>query len=345
LAGVYQLRHLFTEVLDLCAIPARYFFEVLANFATNDQHREKLEEFSSSSLEGKDALYEYCKFERRTCSEVLWDFFSARPPLEVLVNIIPRHCPRRYSIASAPAHPDADAGWFAQYLRATPCSNPVARALPEAAAAVVAQEAAQTLELCVAVVQYKTRLQREIEGVCSAYLRGMEVGAPVRVEIERGSLTLPEDDVPLIMICPGTGLSPCRSLVQERHRRVRGTSRGFRDLMFLGFRNHEKDYLFGEEWAAYSDWLDVHVAFSRDAASNATPYVQHKLEEHGRAVGELILKGARVYVCGRAHPMPAQVFDALVKCLCTQDGFTEEAATQHLQKMQRSSAYINDTWG
>ena len=41
------------------------------------------------------------KQERRTVAELLWDFWSARPPLPVLLALIPALRPRRYSIASA----------------------------------------------------------------------------------------------------------------------------------------------------------------------------------------------------------------------------------------------------
>lgn len=47
----------------------------------------------------------------------------------------------------------------------------------------------------------------------------------------------------------------------EKMRRVKRC----KDLLFLGFRCEEADYLFSEEWGRYSEWLDVHVAFSRDA--------------------------------------------------------------------------------
>ena len=64
-------------------------------------HRAKLEEFGGKGLEAKAAFYEYVKQERRTVAELLWDFWSARPPLPVLLALIPALRPRRYSIASA----------------------------------------------------------------------------------------------------------------------------------------------------------------------------------------------------------------------------------------------------
>lgn len=36
------------------------------------------------------------------------------------------------------------------------------------------------------------------------------------------------------------------------------------DLMFLGFRHQDGDFLYGHEWSNFKTWLSVHVAFSRD---------------------------------------------------------------------------------
>ena len=37
-----------------------------------------------------------------------------------------------------------------------------------------------------------------------------------------------------------------------------------KDLMFLGFRHQDGDFLYGQEWSTFSSWLSIHIAFSRD---------------------------------------------------------------------------------
>ena len=44
-----------------------------------------------------------------------------------------------------------------------------------------------------------------------------------------------------------------------------------------------------------------------------------------------------IFVCGRSHPMPSQVFDAFVEAL-ELSGMTKEAATSRLRGMQRNLA-------
>eukprot|EP00439_Symbiodinium_sp_Y106_P072537 s3007_g13.t1 len=65
-----SLRELFSRYLDVTAVPSRYFFHVLSLHTQDELHKKKLSEFASRSLEAKDALYEYCKRERRSAAEV-----------------------------------------------------------------------------------------------------------------------------------------------------------------------------------------------------------------------------------------------------------------------------------
>lgn len=63
--------------------------------------------------------------------------------------------------------------------------------------------------------------------------------------------------------CPTDGDGEAGS-VYIRDARLRRVKK-CRDLLFLGFRSECSDFLFSSEWKGlYSDWLDVHVAFSRE---------------------------------------------------------------------------------
>jgi len=160
------------------------------------------------------------------------------------------------------------------------------------------------------------------------------------------------------MICPGTGLSPCRALLQ--HRYIQWTQLGSdnrptqlkikkqvrqKDLLFLGFRNKEKDFLYGSEWEHFEEVADIHVAFSRDDPYKKF-YVQDCIEVYGRQVSSLLVHhGAFVYVCGQSHPMPSQVRSCLVSVLEAHQGCTNDEAEAFLLNMERQNRYICDTWG
>lgn len=77
------LEQVFSTYVDIMAVPPRHFFHILSLHTDDAQHKRKLAEFASKTLEAKDALYEYCKREKRSVAEVMWDFWTARPPLDL----------------------------------------------------------------------------------------------------------------------------------------------------------------------------------------------------------------------------------------------------------------------
>uniref|UniRef100_A0A0G4FWH7 Flavodoxin-like domain-containing protein n=1 Tax=Chromera velia CCMP2878 TaxID=1169474 RepID=A0A0G4FWH7_9ALVE len=434
--------------VDSEAVPTRWFFRFLSFYCDDQMQKEKLEEMSSKTLEGKDLFYEYCKQERRSCAEVLWDFPASRPPLEVLLEALPPILPRKYSVCSAPMWTQSEAWRELHRMRleaagiggvetvkgTPPCALSLWRQsrLPPAVLAskkvkggtegtngkhvASSSSSSASFEICVGIVKYKTRLQREIKGLASDFLSELKVGDFVPVSMEAsltfevfppavatrrviprqqmGGLqwTLPRHvslreggggvtvsgeflastATPLILICPGTGLAPCRALIQERHwllslRTPMGSrvEKRPRDLVFLGFRHRSKDFLFEGEWpeedadvstssvskqssSEYAGWLSARIAFSRDDTERKV-YVQDKLEEAAEEVTDLLLNhGACIGVCGRAHPMPSQVRDIIVEILekhAKPNGMSKENARAYLNELVRRRRYIEDTWG
>lgn len=108
------------------------------------------------------------------------------------------------------------------------------------------------------------------------------LGDRIAVRFESGILKLPVDpSTPLIMVGPGTGVAPFRSLMEERK------SSGARsqllsyllancsyinrifildNLLFFGCRSESADYHYKDEWRALveSGHLTLSVAASRD---------------------------------------------------------------------------------
>lgn len=333
---VCSMRSLLGEVLDISGTPRRAFFETLSLFATDEVEREKLVELSSP--DGADLLYEYATREKRTYVEVLGDFPSCKVPLKRLLQLIPRLRPRGFSIASS----SLETPW--------------------------------RLHLCVAVVAFRTPYKRARTGVCSSWLASLEPGAEVPLSIRPGTFKLPESlDHPLIMVGPGTGVAPMRSVVLERSRRRRrrqesglglelgvpepgvgdgidlftggrqgrgggGRSSVLPDTLFFGCRYQRKDFLYGEEWEKMSKTgnLALHVAFSRE---NPNPnggrvYVQRRLREQSESLARLIVdRGANVLVSGSAKQMPMDVREAFRDAIATHDKVDGVAGAEVILKM------------
>jgi sulfite reductase alpha subunit-like flavoprotein len=244
------LRELLTSHLDILSIPRRSFFAHLAHFTTDDFHRARLLEFTDPQY--IDELYDYTTRPRRSILEVLQEFESVKIPWQRICSVIPALRGRQFSIASA----------FKEE-----------------------GEEGTKLELCIAIVKYKTVIKRIREGVCTRYISSFRPGQEITVTLHEGGLgvTKTELDRPVVMIGPGTGVAPMRSLIwQRKYWREELQSTGMdddkdkevpRDLLFFGCRNAEADFLFKDEWEALKNVdapLDVFPAFSRDQVSYFT---------------------------------------------------------------------------
>ena len=230
--GTLTLRSLLTNHLDILSIPRRSFFAHLAHFTTDPFQRDRLLEFTDPQY--IDELYDYTTRPRRSILEVLQEFETVKVPWQRICSLIPLMRGRQFSIASA-------------------CQGD------------------GNVELLIAIVKYKTVIKKIREGVCTRYIASLPPGTQMTISIQKGGLGVTQTDVerPVVMIGPGTGVAPMRSLIYQRitWRRQLGIDSPERDLIFFGCRNHDADYFFKDEWEALRGRgvpLDVFVAFSRD---------------------------------------------------------------------------------
>jgi sulfite reductase (NADPH) flavoprotein alpha-component len=196
--------------------------------------------------------------------------------------------------------------------------------------------------LTVDVVRYDLRGRRRHGVASSLFADRAPVGASVPVYLhEAVHFRLPEDDVPIVMIGPGTGIAPFRAFLEERA--ARG-AKG-RSWLFFGARNAATDFLYGDELTAFRDrgvLTRLDCAFSRDQARRV--YVQDRMREHARELHGWIADGAVVYVCGDAKRMAPDVHQALADVLAEAGGMSRDAAQGRLQAMADRGAYRRDVY-
>ena len=105
----------------------------------------------------------------------------------------------------------------------------------------------EEVHLTVAAIRYHA-YGTDHWGAASTHIADrLGTGDPVvEVYVERNTrFRLPaEDDIPIIMIGPGTGVAPFRAFVEERAERG---ARG-RNWLFFGDRNFSSDFLYQLEW-------------------------------------------------------------------------------------------------
>ncbi|GAA4757029.1 assimilatory sulfite reductase (NADPH) flavoprotein subunit [Sphingomonas daechungensis] len=170
----------------------------------------------------------------------------------------------------------------------------------------------------------------------------LEMGSTIPVYVqENPHFRLPADDVPIIMVGPGTGVAPFRAFLQEREARAAAG----RSWLFFGERNFRSDFLYQVEW---QEWLDegvlsrLDVAFSRDASSKT--YVQHRMREQSRNLFAWLEEGAHFYVCGDGKAMARDVHEALIGIVEHEGGRSREAAEDYIRNLAAEHRYQRDVY-
>ncbi|KAL8758937.1 MAG: hypothetical protein Q9184_003781 [Pyrenodesmia sp. 2 TL-2023] len=305
------LRKLLKYHLDIRAVPRRSFFSMVAHFTNNDMHKQRLLEFTDPQY--VDELYDYTTRPRRSILEILQEFYSIKIPWQWAANVLPELKGRQFSIASGGSRKHLSGG--------------------------------QTnFELLVAIVKYKTVIKTLREGVCTRYLAGLPIGTTMEATLQKGGLNIHESEAarPVIMIGPGTGLAPMRSLIWERyqwHLSIPSIALG-ETVLFYGCRNQEADFFYREEWDLLKEKmpLKVFTAFSRD--QKAKLYVQDILGQQARLVYDLLhSQRGLVYVCGSSGMMPKAVRAALIDIIRSCGDMGESLAEGYLQTMEKEGRY------
>lgn len=219
------------------------------------------------------------------------------------------------------------------------------RKLPARLYSIASSQAAvdEEVHLTVAAVRYAARGRRR-EGVASTWLADRlaeDERVPVYVEHNKHFRLPEDDDTPVIMIGPGTGIAPFRAFMQEREEREAGGA----NWLFFGAQHFHTDFLYQSEWLAWRrqglvDRIDV--AFSRDQQEKV--YVQQRIRENASELWHWLEKGACVYVCGNAEAMAPDVHEALLDVIVEAGGKRREDATDFLRELTRQKRYQRDVY-
>lgn len=196
----------------------------------------------------------------------------------------------------------------------------------------------------VSVIRYQSH-GRAKEGLCSSHLADRLTFEDDKLKVfveENNKFRLPEDEqTPIIMIGPGTGVAPFRAFMQQREI----SDNPGKSWLFFGDRNFTTDFLYQTEWLQYLKegiLTKADVAFSRDSQEKV--YVQHKMQENGRALYDWLESGAHFYVCGDAHSMAKDVEKTLKDIIKTQGDKTSEQAEEYVKYLRLSDRYQTDVY-
>uniref|UniRef100_A0A7E4VN65 NADPH--cytochrome P450 reductase n=1 Tax=Panagrellus redivivus TaxID=6233 RepID=A0A7E4VN65_PANRE len=299
-----------THYVDICAPVKSHVLKALVEYTTDEEQKKTLTLLSSASEEG---LHKYSQFvgkERRSIVDILEYFDTCKPPIDYLLELLPRLQARYYSISSSP------------------------------------KKDSTNVSITAVLTKYNIG-DRLIKGVCTNYLNGLSVGSPSPIFVRKSTMRLPHRTItPIICIGPGTGLAPFRGFLQEKAwQKAQGKEIG--DIvLFFGCRTPEKDYIYQNELEQYkSDGIitDLHLAFSR--YTDKKVYVQDLLWENRERVFDLIQnKNANIYVCGDARNMARDVQNTFLKMFVELGGVEADAAQTQFKQLERMRRYQADVW-
>lgn len=201
----------------------------------------------------------------------------------------------------------------------------------------------QEVHLTVAHLQYESNGYSR-NGICTHYLCHLTpLHTPlIPIFIQSAhSFSLPEnDDAPIIMIGPGTGVAPFRAFMQERiHRGARGNH-----WLFFGECHRQYDFFYEDFWMDLSrqDKLRLEVAFSRDQSHKV--YVQDKMWEYGAELFRWLEEGAYLFVCGDAKRMAKDVEAMLLQIIQKHGNKDEAAAKLYVKQLRADKRYLRDVY-
>ena len=234
-------------------------------------------------------------------------FSPAQLDAEALIGLLRPLTPRLYSIASSQAEVESE------------------------------------VHVTVGVVRYEIEGRARAGGASSFLADRVEEDGEVRVFIEHNdNFRLPANpETPVIMIGPGTGISPFRAFMQQR---AADGAQG-KNWLFFGNPHFTEDFLYQVEWQSYVKeglLTRIDLAWSRDQQQKI--YVQDKLREQGAELWRWINDGAHIYVCGDANRMAKDVEHTLLEVIAEYGAMDAEAADEFLSELRVERRYQRDVY-
>ena len=234
-------------------------------------------------------------------------FSETRVSADAVVEALPELNPRLYSIASSlKTHPDQ-------------------------------------VHLTVGKVTYEKN-DRLRKGVASTFLSDrVEAGGSVNVYVQKshGFTIPPDDNAPMIMVGPGTGIAPFISFLQERAARKAGGD----NWLFFGDQQSATDFLYQEQlekWQEAGLLNQLDTAFSRDQEQKI--YVQDRMCENAAQLFKWLESGGSFFVCGDASRMAKDVDKALHEIIQQQGGLSADDAKAYVKKLKAENRYCRDVY-
>lgn len=301
-------RRLLTECLDFRIIPRKISLQVLANYTSDPSEKRLLEILASK--EGASFYNDFILKNEITFLHLLKILSSCRPSLAMLIEHLPRLLARPYSIANY------DKGNHIRFVFAMLNDGKIG--------------------ITTTMLENKLLYAARYDKYLYMYLRQMKPAFQYREEdLEKN----------IIMIGPGTGVSPYMGFLEYRKRAKQSNKKVKLGsaLLLTSCRHRERNYLLEDEIQQYVQLglLDnVYEAFSRDADSRYK-FVQDIIEDKKEELIKLLLDdNTKLYLCGEGRTMLPRIQDTICTCLSKIKGIPKAESEALMGEYKKIGKYM-----
>ncbi|KAI8079236.1 hypothetical protein BDF21DRAFT_438695 [Thamnidium elegans] len=339
-------RSIFRYYLEICAPISRQILSSFVEFAPTEESKSNLIQLATDKDAYRLHVTESCRnlaqvLEFVTGNDTRTGLFSS-VPFDLIVENVSRMQPRFYSISSSAKESPNVISATVVVLSYQPTANPhhIVHGVNSTFLYRIQMQQQQEL-ISSAVPTYNLSGPRQL------YLGSDGLCQKVPVHVRHSQFKLPRNStVPIIMVGPGTGVAPFRAFIRERaFEKDKGKQTG-PTLLFYGSRHESQDFLYAQEWpelfSKLGDESRLITAFSRDQPEKI--YVQHRLQQEGRLVWDLLQKGGYIYVCGDAKNMARDVNQSFINCAIEFGGMTDTKAHDYVKGLRTTGRYQEDIW-
>ncbi|GFY55285.1 NADPH--cytochrome P450 reductase [Trichonephila inaurata madagascariensis] len=301
--------------VDITSIPRTHVLKEISDYASDEKEKEMLKMMATSSEEGKKLYLSWVVKNTRSIIHILEDLPSLKPPIDHLLELLPRLQARYYSISSSPkVHP-------------------------------------QSIHITAVLVDYETPTKRINKGVATGFLQKIAPSdddkPKIPIFVRRSQFRLPsKPQTPIIMIGPGTGLAPFRGFIQERSFLKKEGKPVGDTILYFGCRKAQEDYLYEDELKAFVEdgtLTKLHLAFSRDQPEKV--YVTHLLRQNKEEIWKVIGESnGHIYVCGDARNMAKDVHNIILEIIQEYGQKSKNDAEAYIKRMESQRRYSADVW-
>ncbi|KAI6226140.1 Methionine synthase reductase [Aphelenchoides fujianensis] len=328
-----SIRHLLTYCLDIRRVPSRPVIRALAEYCHDPDERRRLLELCS--VDGTKEFSAHVQAASISLIDLLIHFDSCAPPIERLVEILPRLLPRAYTVSSWDLYEKNRFRFVVSLMKTKGGQNGV----------------------------MYTRY-----GLCSGYLKSLLNGDSIQLIAKepskfrfplkvKPSLTL--DQAPIVMFGPGTGVAPFIAFL-ERFRELDQLAEVAdgeqptrpRRCLFYGSRDLEKEFVFKEDMERLKKdgtLTDLFVCESKveNEGTDRPRYIYDALRAQPDEFFDFLFFSEPqpfIFACGDVKLLSRQLWECLTAIISERKGITKPEAVAILKRLREQEFFIEDTW-